>query len=238
MQKKILSIIFLNFFLAGIVHAEACSLDKQVEVNNAAGTVSVSTDPFIYEYKATNPETGEEETVTDYVGTISIYNLTSDIYAVVKSTTDTQTVYYDAKSEGEALISTKSMDNVKNYQISIYPTNKECGTSSVRELNITIPRLNNYYNDGLCKIYPDYFYCSQFMTADNISYDDFRSGIAAYAKQANKDKDENRHHGIINNTTSFVKNHWLIAIIIIVVIVGLLTTVIIYKNKKRKEHGV
>lgn len=236
MKNKLVTFIIAMFLMINYVNAETCTLEKQVEVNNAAGAVSATGSPYEYEYVTENSESGEEETFTDYIGTIFIYNLTPDIYAIVDDGTTKQRVNYEEKYDGDALVSTDAMSVVKNYTVSIYAVNTSCNKNAIREINVTIPRLNNYYYDSLCQTYPDYFYCSQFMTVDSISYDDFRDGIAKYASQKKAEDDENRKQGILNETKTFLKKHWLVVLVVIIVLASGITFFIYRKNKKRKEQ--
>ena len=238
MNRKYLIFATICLCLLFKVNAETCSLETQVAINNDAGSVSVSATPFEYGYTDNDTETGEEYEGTAYTGLVHVYNLTSNIYAVASSDNDKITLNYDENNPNQVTFSSGGMGYVKNYKISNYSTNKSCGKTAIRELNITVPRLNRYYSYDSCNDYPDYFYCSQFLTVDDISEDDFVSGLKDYAKTVNNKNDETRQEGFFKETTNFIKKHWLIIIISIALIGGGITTFVILRNKKRKEQIV
>ncbi len=235
-----------NYFIFGIigllacvkVNAEVCPFETQVAINNDAGSVSVSASPFEYEFTDTDTENDEEYDGTAYTGLVHIYNLTKNIYAVASDGTNKITLNYDEENPNQVTFSTGGMAFLKEYKISIYPTNTSCGKTAIRELNVTVPRLNRYYSYDSCSDYPDYFYCQQFLSVEDISEEDFVNGLDEYAKSNKNKSDENRKEGIIDGTKDFIKDHWLITAIITIVIVGSIGTFIFFKRKKRKEHIV
>ncbi|MDD5836558.1 MAG: hypothetical protein PUD34_05065 [bacterium] len=237
-KNYLLFAIFAGLLSSTVVHAETCPLEKQVEVNNAAGAVSASASPLDYEYVYENEETGEEAIETAYIGDIGVYNLTEDIYVVVSDGKNKTTLTYNDSNDGEAHVSTGDMYSVKNYKVSVYPVNERCGKSAIKELNVTVPRQNRFYTNQGCQENPDYFYCSQFITLDDISDADFTSGLNSYISQNTKKDEDNRKQGIIAETASFIKKHWLVIIVIILIIGGGAGSYIYIKNKKRKESIV
>ena len=76
------------------------------------------------------------------------------------------------------------------------------------------------------------------MTADDIAYVDFSTGITEYAKTHKSVNDETRKEGILEETTNFVKKHWVIVTVVILIIIGGTGTFIYLRNKKRKEEIV
>lgn len=238
MKKKIILVIFACLFTLDVVNAEACDLERQVIVNNAAGSVTASASPLDYTYTDEDTENGEIYEATAYMGMLYVYNLTEDIYAIVSDGTDKQTIYYDPENPGVSAISTGGMGSVKNYVVSIYPTNKNCGKSSIRDLNVTVPRLNRFYSYDTCSEYPDYFYCSQFMITNDITEEEFANGVAEYAKTHKSKSEENRKEGVLEETTKFLKNHLAIIVIVLVILIGSGGTFIYLRNKKRKEQIV
>ena len=237
-MKKNLLFLLLVFLFIPTVNAKYCTLERQVQINNAAGLVTAKAYPYSYEYTGTDTETGEEGVGTAYVGMIDVYNLTSDIYAVLEYNNSKYRLNYDEENEDAASYSTGTMSKVKEYKISIYAVDSECGKDAIRTLNVTVPRINRYYNESACSDYPDYFYCQEFMTTDDISYTDFTSGVAEYAKTHKSVNDETRKEGFLDETTTFLKEHWLIFTIVLVIITATITVLIYMRNKKRKEQIV
>ena len=142
------------------------------------------------------------------------------------------------RSNGVNKVSTGSMNVLKNYTVSIYPSDTKCGKTSLREFQVTVPIENPYYKMQICTENPDYFYCTQFLNIENISRDDFTKGINEYINKKKSEEEEKRHEGILNTATSFVQKHWPV-ILISVLLIAAVTGVYIYiKNKKKKEHIV
>ena len=238
MKRKYLLFFLLSLLFIPKVKAEYCTLERQAELNNAAGAVTAKGYPYSYNYTSTDPDSSEEVTGTSYLGVIDVYNLTSDIYAVLEYDGTKYRLDYDPETGGEVSYSTGGMGKVKEYTISIYPVDTECGKKAIRQINVTVPRANQYYNESICSDYPDYFYCQEFMTADDIAYVDFSTGITEYAKTHKSVNDETRKEGILEETTNFVKKHWVIVTVVILIIIGGTGTFIYLRNKKRKEEIV
>lgn len=238
MKRKYLLFFLLSLLFIPKVKAEYCTLERQAELNNAAGAVTAKGYPYSYNYTSTDPDSSEEVTGTSYLGMIDVYNLTSDIYAVLEYDGTKYRLDYDPETGGEVSYSTGGMGKVKEYTISIYPVDTECGKKAIRQLNVTVPRANHYYYESICSDYPDYFYCQEFMTADDIAYVDFSTGITEYAKTHKSVNDETRKEGILEETTNFVKKHWVIVTVVILIIIGGTGTFIYLRNKKRKEEIV
>lgn len=239
MKKYLIEIASLFLLITVTANAETCPLEKKVQINNEAGLVTATSEPYAYEYTDMIEDTGEVVTNTAYLGSINIYNLTENLYAVISNGSAKKTVTYADAYDGVNKISTGDMNMLKTYTISIYPTNKRCDTNAIRELQVTIPIENPYYKLQVCKDYRDYFYCSQFLNIENISRDDFTNGIEEYISQKQKEEEEeNRHEGIIDTATSFVKKHWIVVLIVIMLIIFSTWFYIHNKNKKRKEHIV
>lgn len=238
MKRKYLLFFLLSLLFIPKVKAEYCTLERQAELNNAAGAVTAKGYPYSYNYTSTDPDSGEEITGTSYLGMIDVYNLTSDIYAILEYDSSKYRLDYDPETDGEVSYSTGGMGKVKQYTISIYPVDTECGKKAIRQINVTVPRANQYYNESICSDYPDYFYCQEFMTADDIAYIDFVNGINEYAKTHKSVNDETRKEGILEETTNFVKKHLVIVTVVILIIIGGTGTFIYLRNKKRKEEIV
>lgn len=220
------------------VKAETCSLEKQVTINNEAGLVSVNAEPFEYQYSSTVEDTGEVSEFTGYLGSINIYNLTENLYAVISNGSAKKTVNYSADTNGINKVSTGSMNVLKNYTVSIYPSDTKCGKTSLREFQVTIPIENPYYKMQICTENPDYFYCTQFLNIENISRDDFTKGINEYINKKKSEEEEKRHEGILDTATTFMKKHWLVILISALLIASATGVYIYIKNKKKKEHIV
>ena len=229
MKKYLFSFLTFSLLMIANVKAETCSLEKQVTINNEAGLVSVNAEPFEYQYSSTVEDTGEVSEFAGYLGSINIYNLTENLYAVISNGSAKKTVNYSADTNGVNKVSTGSMNVLKNYTISIYPSDTKCGKTSLREFQVTIPIENPYYKMQIC---------TQFLNIENISRDDFTKGINEYINKKKSEEEEKRHEGILNTATSFMKKHWLVILISVLLIASATGVYIYIKNKKKKEHIV
>lgn len=238
MKKYLFSFLTFSLLMIANVKAETCSLEKQVTINNEAGLVSVNAEPFEYQYSSTVEDTGEVSEFTGYLGSINIYNLTENLYAVISNGSAKKTVNYSADTNGVNKVSTGSMNVLKNYTVSIYPSDTKCGKTSLREFQVTIPIENPYYKMQICTENPDYFYCTQFLNIENISRDDFTKGINEYINKKKSEEEEKRHEGILDTATTFMKKHWLVILISALLIASATGVYIYIKNKKKKEHIV
>jgi len=235
-MKKIMFTIFTIFSLTNIVNAASCSLEEQVQVNNEAGAVNATAEPFQYSYYATNSETDEEEEVVAYTGMIYVNNITENIYVIVSSSDDISNKYtYSDAIDGTITINTGGMGSVKAYTVSVYAVNTKCDKSAIRELTVTVPRRNSYHDLSLCNDNPDYLYCQEFTTLDDIDYVSFYNGVSDYASSKKKAEDEERKSGVFEEATSFIKTNWLVILFIIIIIIGCAYVFIKKKNKSKKD---
>lgn len=238
MKKYLFILVSFALLTLNTVNAETCSLETQVKINNEAGVVTAVSEPFEYKYSSVVEDTGENSIFTGYLGSINIYNLTENLYAVVSNGQAKKTVTYADTNDGVNKISTGSMNMLKTYTISIFPTNTRCGTTALRELQVTVPIENPYHKMQICNEYPDYFYCSQFLNIENISRDEFSQGINEYINQKKTKEEEKRHEGVIDTATNFIKKHWVAIIIVIIILSSGIGFYIYMRNKKRKEQIV
>ncbi len=236
MKKNLFMGILFLVLNINTVHA-SCSLEDQVKINNAAGAVNANASRLEYSYDDHDDEYDEDLTVTSYTGIIYVYNLTKDIYFEISDDTTKEIYTYADDVNGAVAVSTGSMAVVKNYNIAIYPTDKTCGTTAVRTIQVTLPRYNEYSASSYCTDYPNYYYCQQFLNADIITYDDFMSGLNEYAK-THKKEDETRREGILENTIKFVKKYWYFIVIVICIVIGIAIFIKRYKDEKRKKEIV
>lgn len=235
MQKKLLFILFA-FLFSFQVKAASCPVEMKVKINNESGSVNAISDSFEYEYPVTDSEVGETTIEKGYLGTIKIYNLTENIYAVVANGQDKKTVNYNKDLDNIVAVSTGAMNVVKEYTVSIYPTNEECGTAAIRTIQVAVPRINRFYTMPICSTYPDYYYCSKFLTVEDISNSDFDRGIENYIASEKNKGNESRKEGIVNITKTFINKHRII--ISIIIVVAIIAIVVINKVKKSKERVI
>lgn len=238
MKKNALFLVicFLGLFIK--VNAASCSLEKRVKLNNEAGAVTATSEPFEYNYMTNDDITDEQIIQTSYLGAIKIYNLTENLYAIATYGDDKKTINYGSGSNNINTISTGAMDIVKEYTVSVYPTDTSCGKDAIRTLQVSVPRYNTYSVTPKCIEYPDYFYCSKFLTVDNISREDFSSGLEQYISSQDSKKNESRHEGFIKAAENLIKKHWLLSGILLITLIAVVISIVLNKKRKDKERIV
>lgn len=244
-MKKSLSrviIVLVSCLIPSLVNAtSACSYSEQAELNNIAGNVKAS-----FEFKeevipngGVDPDNGEPMDITNYYFQISIVNITDKIYVSVKSeaTGEEKNVYVSDTNNGVVQFKQEDIDNTNQYTINVYSNNDNCKGELFRTFALNVPLANPYADIGLCKDFPEYTYCKEFLT-EPIEIEDFMNGINAYV-ETHKKNDVNEEQNNIkkeNKIIKFYKDHTLVINMtaFIVVVIGVATTVILVKRKRSR----
>ena len=235
MQKKLVYIfmpiiVFLSFI--NFVYAE-CDYDTEAKINNAAGTVRAEYQTYEYNNNYYDETYDEEVSESYWYGLIHIYNLSDEVYVKVIDNNGNSKEYTadDVAADGVIYVGTGMANEVKNYKIEVYATDSSCVDDVIRTINIQIPRYNVFSTYSQCLEYPDYYYCSEFVSSSNISEREFYKGIEDYAKRLEAEKD---NQGIISQTAQLIKNHWGAIIILLVCLgIGVYIFYIKFYNKRK-----
>lgn len=194
----------LMFCFAGNVKAAECSYDKQVELNNQAATVKAT-------YEETEIDTGESTyyvdpetdaidpnrmvTVKKRAFNIKILNLTKDIYVKVKNGDGSvnNTYYSENAINGVVNVNTVLADKVRTYEIVVYASGGGCSGKTLRTITLVIPKYNTYSELQICKDNSDFDYCQEYITTENVSTEEFQTGIKKFEDDRKvEEKKENK----------------------------------------------
>ena len=244
-NAKLILAALLLFCVTTSVNAEECDYSKQVELNTEASTVKAV-------YEETEIDTGETLFYVDEDGIIDtskevpvvkkgfnvkLMNLTENIYANVVSDDGSvdDTFFYSDTDKGTVTIATIPADNIVNFKIELGSGLENCGDNSLRIINLTTPKFNEYSKSDFCNQYPDFEYCQEFTTTLDIDYADFIQAADDYKVKVDSIKQEKENKKVSNKIKNFVKeNKMLIIIASILIVVGVATSVILVKRKRSR----
>lgn len=224
-----------------IVNAESsCSYKEQAELNNIAANVKANYEAIdVVVGRGINPdsESTEEFDVYGRALKINILNITDDVYVKIKNndTNEERTYYKKDTTDGVVSFNKEDVDSVTSYKIEVYANKYSCTGDLVRTFDFVTPQYNFFSELEICNTYPEYYYCQEFITSDNISYDSFINNMEKLkeeTKEQEKKKEEKK--GLLTKIKEFYKKN-KIAIDIagcIIVVGGITATVILIKKRR------
>ncbi len=215
-------LVFVLLFACPKVYAtDDCDYAEQNRLNALASNVkasySVSEEPEVY-------------------FTININNLTSEVYAMVKSSEDKEYTEYKYSEENGGNISFTSSEIYKkvDFSILIYAYNPYCDRNELRTITITTPRYNPYYNYSICSDVRDFYLCQKWSDFE-ISYDELVNRVNDYKESLKEDdvKEEETKDSLVKQVIDFVSKHYIYFVSGAGVIAVTLSVVLIIKRKRR-----
>lgn len=195
-----LVLFFCMFIFPTFVHAE-CSYERTAELSRIASNVQLS-----YNYKL---EYGLEYDV-------HITNLTNDVYAmdnfgnVFTGNTDI-TKHYSHDDD----VTFYSGDTI---YYNIYSNDDNCKGEYLLKKYITLKDYNKYSASPECLKYPDFKYCSKWISTAGIDTTVFEQELKKYTTVFSKQGDS-----ISNNSGDvfdFINSNTIIAVSIIILVIG------------------
>ena len=132
--------------------------------------------------------TGELVDVTTYIYEVTFDNVTEDMYIIIENDnrrTEKEKVkftYKDAK-DGKITYKTEPTEILITYTVSIYAAKYECKDELFRKFTFQTPIYNKWYDIDICKEYPKFEYCKQFITGHTPSDDQFFTALHKYGKE-------------------------------------------------------
>lgn len=234
-MKKILAILIAIFlFNMEVSAASLCSYKEQTEINQKAANVKVT-----YEVVTDIVHFEDMDTTMD-VFDISIFNITEDLYVIVKNNiNDEEKVFtYNDTVDGVAKFRWTYADSVTNFTIQVYTTNKtSCPDEKFKTFYLTTPRYNEYYDVEVCQELSDFYLCQKFVTFSEIDEEKFFTQLDNYRNEDPNDKDkdiQDKDEKITDKIFNFLdENKWFIIGGLVIIIGG---TLIIYKVKTKKQR--
>lgn len=241
------AIIFSMLFLFSTsVKAETCGYEEKAKLNNEAANVKVN-----YEIKQgeldknvyTPPDAiaGTEEEANwnptyDYFQ-VNILNLTENIYVEVRNDQNNETTkyYYSNSQDGKIVIDWLNLENVTKFNITVKSTDASgCTDRTLKTLNLTLPRYNEYYLYGVCSNAPEYYLCQKYVTFDDIDFGYFVRKVSEEVERKNQEEIE-KNLKWYEKAWNFIKDHKVAFITggVIIVATGATITVVIIRKRRR-----
>jgi len=225
-RMSILFILMIFGFLNINVLAEedifACTNDELSRIKEVAKKVEIN---YEYEFKEIN-QNGETirypvyslvaTNLSDEIKVLIIKNYLSGDYKEFKNGKET-TASLNGFSEGEKV----------NITIKAFTPNK-CSGKTVRSIVVKLPYYNNFSEEDICKVYPEFKYCSEFVD-QTIQLDTFNQEIEKYIElqEVEVNNDEVKE----DNWTLLI----IIGIIVAILFITLIISMIVIKIRKKSE---
>lgn len=246
MKKSIVGVILVLSLLFGpkFVVASSCSYSEQAELNNKAANVRTTYE--IVEVKDgtaidVDNSTTENQILVDVIKkgfNINVLNITDDIF--VKISNDKNSNIHTFKRSdtinGVATFQTTLTSDIVTYTIEIYANNYECSGELVRKYTMITPMYNKYSALQVCTDNPDFYYCKEFISTENVSFDTFYRNLEKYQTQKKVEEEKEKNKTMWDKIKDYYHEHAITINIIgsIVVIAGVTTTVILIKKRRSR----
>lgn len=242
----LLAIIFLT---PNLVQAESlCSYSEQAELNNIVANVKANYETVdIYDGKVLdidNPGPDGKIPEVDYYikgFNINILNITEDIYVKVSNNvnSDTATFRYSDTKDGMATFQTREVDSLITYTIEVYSNKSKCVGELFRKFTVTTPIYNLFSEWRDCKENPEFYYCQEYLSSENISINEFRTKLQDYKvekEEKRKEEEIENQNFLWNKIKKMYRENIIIinSIGILILISGVATTVILIKKKRSR----
>ena len=241
------AIIFSMLFLFSTsVKAETCGYEEKAKLNNEAANVKVN-----YEIKQRQLDKNNYNPPDAIVGTedeanwnpivdyfqVNILNLTENIYVEVKNDQNNETTkyYYNNSQDGKIAIDWLNLENVAKFTITVKSTDASgCTDRTLKTLNLTLPRYNEYYEYSLCQSIPDYYLCQKYVTFDEVKLGYFTKKVYEEIDKKNQ-KEIEKNLKWYEKAWNFIKDHKVAFITggVIIVAAGATITVVIIRKRRR-----
>ncbi len=241
------AIIFSMLFLFSTsVKAETCGYEEKAKLNNEAANVKVN-----YEIKQRQLDKNNYNPPDAIVGTedeanwnptvdyfqVNILNLTENIYVEVKNDQNNETIkyYYNNSQDGKIAIDWLNLENVAKFTITVKSTDASgCTDRTLKTLNLTLPRYNEYYEYSLCQSIPDYYLCQKYVTFDEVKLGYFTKKVYEEIDKKNQ-KEIEKNLKWYEKAWNFIKDHKVAFITggVIIVAAGATITVVIIRKRRR-----
>lgn len=243
-MKKRLTSVFLAITLLILPHfvnaASGCSYKEQAELNDIVSNIKAS-------YEATKEKTETYPDPDDIEATIDVYeprveikilNLTDDVYIkVINGNSKEENLYYnkDAK-DGVITIKQNDLSTLNTYTIEVYSDKYACRGELFRKIEVTTPIYNSYSELEACNKNPDFYYCQEFITSKNISYDEFYKNLAKYENNEKPEEIKEEEKSFFEKIKEFYQNNKIVinVVLTIVIVGGVATTVILVKKRRSR----
>lgn len=219
--KKIIRFVFICFLLLFIntsvngLSYGGCEYSKISRLKSIISNINV-----FYDYTINSN--------TAYFN-VTLSNLTPDIYFI--DTKTKKTYYYNDAIDGEITIYNYK-GNGTSYKF--YSALSECHGVKLGTKYVNFPNYNIYYEDELCKKYPNHGLCKKWANV-SYSYNEFKKMIEEYYMEDEVEEPEIIYEKTILNiiVDFYVKYYYIILVVIILVCLG-----IMYLSKRKNRFNL
>ena len=246
--KSMFLLAFLFLIPNFVQAANSCSYSEQAELNEIVSHVNANYEVVeVYagkSYDVDNPnEDGSmpEQDVYRKNFDIHILNLTEDIYVKVKNNDneEVKTFYYRDTQDGVITFRTDNVYKLVTYTIEVYSNKYSCAGEKFREFTLVTPLYNIHSNDIACIKNPEFYYCQEFLTSENITSSEFRLKVKELEAQKELEKEQEhqeKDEGFFEKIKEFYKSNAIVvnSIVGVIVVMGVVATVILIKKKRSR----
>lgn len=236
-MKKIASILFAMIFcISNVKAASLCSYKETTELNKIASNVKAT-----YELLEKTIHF-EDKDATKEIFNISIFNITENVYVIVKNNYNNmeKTYTYADSKEGIVEFDWENSDKVTNFTIEVYSTSKtSCPHEKLKTTYLITPRFNEYSNREVCNENPDFYLCQKYVNFKEVDETKFLSQLENYKKGSITDSDEKLDEPeltMFDKIFNFINNYKLYILGGIAIIIT--ASLIIYKIRTKKQRDL
>lgn len=228
--------VILPLFIFYNVYAE-CTYKDQAELGGKAAKVKTKYD--IEEITVNSICSGEPCTFPGYKMNISLLNLPEDIYAKVTNNVDNQELTLTSSNKDENGIINfewNNVDKVTTFTIELYAnSNTNCSEQKIQSLYLITPRYNWYSSFEWCDGLEDYYLCEDFVTFEDVEYDDFFQKVTKQKEKNEKEKPINNESTFFDKLKSFISNNKGIIIGVGCGAIVIVAVIIVISIRKRRS---
>ncbi len=245
-RLKKLFLLAILLLIPNLTKAESsCSYSEQAEINNIVANVKATYEVTdIYGGKTLNidypDEFGNIPEIDYYIKgfNFSILNITDDIYVRVTNNYDKAELIFrnsDA-TDGVVTFQTKNTDQLITYTIEVYANKYSCVGEVFRKFTITTPIYNSFSELDVCSRYPEFYYCQEFISSDQVTFDTFFTNLEKYEESLKEKEETEQKKTILEKLKEFYQNNAATINIVgsVIVVVGVATTVILVKRRRSR----
>ena len=216
-QKYLLSLISLSLLIPTIIYADCTKeeIDNFKEIQD--------------EYKVTYEFDKDTKL---YI--LTFYSPNPDMYDFIS---EDETVFSNCEVLDD---NTAKCSNVKpnTYNFELVGVTTNCN-ETLKKIEITLPKHNEYYNDPLCEGIEEFVLCQPTYDKD-IDYDTFVSRVNSYKKNHQNKPIDNNTKGEVKEQNKLIQyihdNSFQIIIIVIFIIMVIITIILTAKSIKKSRR--
>ncbi len=232
-KKGLFILSLLCFLFIPTIHAAStCDYETQVQLKKEAANVNGVYEAGWYgtgEFEDSEIEGHEPIEITAPEVHVNIYNITEDLYVVIKDNlTNSEAVYYYEDTDNGTLSWIREdIDNIVEYEVKVYSNHPDCTGEEIYKFNLKTPKYNKLSYEYYCVDQNDY-YCQEFITQDVT--------IPAEEIQRIYEERKESQQTIIEEESkdNFFKKYFIYIIIGIVTLIGVAAIVMFIRKQRNK----